>query len=159
MQLHILVLSASLYLPSPTGNSRGVRFHIHHCSLPAGRPWVQKNKLKIGWWDCQPWRDLQGWISSTIWVQGATQGQERMHGPPEHQQLEFIKGQYLIMISVAQLVEHHPAKWKVAGSISSQGTCLGCRFGGQVWKATDQCFSSSLSPFLPLSLKINEIFF
>ena len=30
------------------------------------------------------------------------------------------------LTSVAQLVEYHPAKGKVAGSIPGQGTCLGC---------------------------------
>ena len=48
------------------------------------------------------------------------------------------------LTAVAQLVGCHPAKWKGIGSIPSQGTCLGWGFGpqsGQVWEATDPCFS------------------
>ena len=45
---------------------------------------------------------------------------------------------------VVQLAGHHPARQKVACSVSSWGTCLGCRFGprlGSVPEATDRCFS------------------
>ena len=62
---------------------------------------------------------------------------------------------------VAQLVGHSSTKQKVAIFIPSQGTCLGCRFdpwSGYLREATDQCFSPSLSPSLPLSLKINNYF-
>ena len=54
---------------------------------------------------------------------------------------------------------------KVAGLIPSQGTCLGCGPGPQVWVYERQpmdvsltllCFSPSLSPSLPLSLKLNK---
>ena len=60
-------------------------------------------------------------------------------------------------------------KVKVAGLIPGQGACLGCEFGpsqGTFKKQlTDvflslRCFSPSLSPSLPLSLKIKKkIFF
>ena len=69
-----------------------------------------------------------------------------------------IKDQALT--GVAQLVEHHPTKQKVASSIPGQGTCLECGFGlwtRCIWEATDRCFSPFLSPLL--SLKINKIFF
>ena len=58
------------------------------------------------------------------------------------------------LISAARLVGWHPAKQKVASFIPVQGTYLGCRFAtqlGHVPEATDQCFSPSLSPSLPLS--------
>ena len=45
----------------------------------------------------------------------------------------------LALTGVAQLVGHHSAKQRVAGSILDQGTCLGCRFGprlGSVPEAT-----------------------
>ena len=53
-------------------------------------------------------------------------------------------------------------KQKVARLIPGQGTCLGFRFSpqlGHIQEATDQCFSPSLSPSFPFSLKIkNKIF-
>ena len=39
---------------------------------------------------------------------------------------------YVALAGVAQLVGHHPTDPKVMGSIPSQGTCLGCRFGPQL---------------------------
>ena len=71
---------------------------------------------------------------------------------------------------VAQWIEHQPAKRKVTGSIPSQGTCLGCGPGPQEGVCERQLtavslahrrFSLSLSlfslsPSLPLSLKINK---
>ena len=48
-------------------------------------------------------------------------------------------------------------KERVIGLIPSQGTCLGCRPGSLVWlqeATTHWCFSPSLSPSLPLCLKI-----
>ena len=59
------------------------------------------------------------------------------------------------------LLECCPGHQKVGGSIPSQGTYLGCRFDlllGHVWEVADVsfshgCFSLSLSPSLPLSLK------
>ena len=50
----------------------------------------------------------------------------------------------LIYIQI-QCVGHHSAKWKVAGSIPGQSTCLDCEFGP--WsraEETDQCFSLTL---------------
>ena len=46
--------------------------------------------------------------------------------------------------------------------IPDQGTCLGCGFGPQLGPHekqlidVDQCFSSFLSPSLPLSLNMNK---
>ena len=70
----------------------------------------------------------------------------------------------MAMTGVAFLVEHHPTKRKVTSGISHQGTCLGSRFGpqsGRVQEAVDVslshcCFSPSLSPFLPFSVKIKK---
>ena len=71
----------------------------------------------------------------------------------------FYKNISLALTSVAQLVGPHPANWKVAGLIPSQGTCLGCRPGpqlGHVQKVGDRCFSITLLFLsLLLSLKIN----
>ena len=52
-------------------------------------------------------------------------------------------------MGVAELVEHGLAKQKVAGSIPSQGTCLGyCLVPqlGHIFEAADRCFPPSLSP-------------
>ena len=56
---------------------------------------------------------------------------------------------------MAQLVGHHPADQKVTSSIPGRGTCLGCSSvpGWGLQEAPDGCFSPSLSPSLPLSLK------
>ena len=65
----------------------------------------------------------------------------------------------------SQWIECGAVNQRVTGSIPSQGTCLG--FGPAPWlgvcerQPTDvslshQCFSPSLSPSLPFSLKINE---
>ena len=56
----------------------------------------------------------------------------------------------------AQWIEHLPANQKVAGSIPGQGTCLGCGPVGDMWEATVQCVSPSLSLSFALSLKINK---
>ena len=40
-----------------------------------------------------------------------------------------IKRQNLALAGVAQCIEHRPANQRVASSIPSQGTCLGCRPG------------------------------
>ena len=56
-------------------------------------------------------------------------------------------GVYLALTSVAQLVWHHPAKWKVAGSIPSQGPSLSCGFSpwsGHLREATHWCFTLTL---------------
>ena len=69
------------------------------------------------------------------------------------------------MLSVAQWIGCWPVDQKVAGCIPSQGTCLGCGPGPQVGVYERQlidvsfvhrCFSPSLSPSLPLSLKISK---
>ena len=43
----------------------------------------------------------------------------------------FIKGESQALADVAQWIECQPANQRVAGSIPSQGTCLGCRPGPQ----------------------------
>ena len=58
---------------------------------------------------------------------------------------------------MVQWIEHQPAKQRVAGAISRQGT--GSPVGG-AWEATTHwCFSPSFSPSLQLSLNINKYFF
>ena len=66
------------------------------------------------------------------------------------------------LAGVAQWVDRQPVNERIAGSIPSWGTCLGCglalnlgAFGRQpiYVPLTHGCFSPSLSPFLPLSLK------
>ena len=68
----------------------------------------------------------------------------------------------MALAGVALWVEHLPANWKVGGSIPGQCTCLGWRPGLQLraWERqligvslTYLCFSPSLSPSLPFSLK------
>ena len=70
------------------------------------------------------------------------------------------------LVGVAQWNESWPVDGKVTGLIPSQGTCLGCGPGPQSGACerqphtdvslTHQCFSPSLSPSFPLSLKINQ---
>ena len=59
----------------------------------------------------------------------------------------FFKKKILTLTGVAQWVECHLINQKVASSIPSQGTCLGCRE-----ESTDQCpvpdIDVSLAPFL-----------
>ena len=57
---------------------------------------------------------------------------------------------------VAQWIERWPLKQRVAGSIPSQGTCLGCRSGPQYGTRKRQPHidvSLSLSPSLPFCLE------
>ena len=72
---------------------------------------------------------------------------------------------YFDLGDVAQWIEHRPVNQKVASSIPSQGTYLGCGPGLQLGACERQpidvslthgCFSPSLSPACPLSLKINK---
>ena len=71
------------------------------------------------------------------------------------------------LAGVAQWIEWWPATQKVADSIPSQGTYLACGPSPQVVVCKRQlidlslahwCFSPSLSPSLPFSLKINKNF-
>ena len=71
------------------------------------------------------------------------------------------------LAGVAQWIECRPVNQKGTGSIPSQGTCLACRPGPWlgVYKRqlmdvslSHRCFSPSLSPFLPFSLKVNKYF-
>ena len=57
--------------------------------------------------------------------------------------------------------ELRPANLKVTGSIPRQGTCLGCGPGTLLGACEKQLIDVSLllSVSLPLSLKINKIFF
>ena len=48
-----------------------------------------------------------------------------------------LKSSHLPLAGVAQWIEHWPANQRVAGSIPSQGTCLGCRPGLQ-WVTQDR---------------------
>ena len=65
------------------------------------------------------------------------------------------------LAGIGQWIELQTANQRVAGSVPSQGTCLGGRLGAQwggTWVATTHwCYSLSLSPSLLLSLKINKI--
>ena len=61
------------------------------------------------------------------------------------------------LVGVAKVVGHCPANRKVASSIPSQVTCLGCGPGPQEGVHERQKhIDISLSPFLPLFLKINK---
>ena len=66
-------------------------------------------------------------------------------------ELFTLKWLMLALTSVAQLVGRCPTKPKAADSFPGQGTC-----GFSLQLGTDRCFSFSLSPSFPLSLKINE---
>ena len=63
---------------------------------------------------------------------------------------------------VAQWIDGGPVNQRIASSIPSQGTCLGggarSPVGSMGEATTHWCFSPSLSPSLPLSLKINKVF-
>ena len=73
-----------------------------------------------------------------------------------------MKKETRALAGVAQWIEYWPAKQRVPGSIPSQGTFLGWGLGPQYGAhqrqpaTTHSCFSPSLSPSLPLSLKINK---
>ena len=69
------------------------------------------------------------------------------------------------LAGVAQWMECQPTNRKVAGLISSQGSCLGCGPAPQLGarerqliavSLTHRYLSPSLSPSSPLSLKINK---
>ena len=83
------------------------------------------------------------------------------HGINPHVILSFEKW-FLTLAGVAHWIECRPVNWKVAGSIPSQGTGLGCGPGLQLGAQDRQPHSDvslPLSPSLPVSLKINKIFF
>ena len=73
------------------------------------------------------------------------------------QQSHFTNGE-MALAGVAQGMEHRPANQRVAGSIPSQGTCLGCHLGPQSGAQERQPhIDASLPLFLPpISLKINK---
>ena len=60
------------------------------------------------------------------------------------------------LASVAQWIEHQPANQKVAGSIPSQGTCLGCRPGPQLRACERQLIHVSLPVSLLFLLSKNK---
>ena len=71
----------------------------------------------------------------------------------------------MVLAGAAQWIEHWPVDQKVAGSIATQVTCLGCRPDSQLGvcerptmniSLTHWCFSPSLSLSHFLSLKISE---
>ena len=71
----------------------------------------------------------------------------------------------MALAGVAHWIEPQPVNQTVTGLIPSQGTCLGCRPGHELGVCERQlinaflshhCISLSLSPALPLSLKINK---
>ena len=73
-----------------------------------------------------------------------------------------LKHSLVALAGVTQWTECRPANQRVAGPIPSQGTGLGCGPGPQLEACerqlinvslTYQCFSPSLSPPSPLSLK------
>ena len=79
-------------------------------------------------------------------------------------QLWNIMFVYLALAGMAQWNEREPVDEKLTGLIPSQGTWLGGgpdpqlgrARGNQLMFLSYQCFSPSLSPSFPLSLKINK---
>ena len=75
----------------------------------------------------------------------------------------LIKKEEIALAGVAQWIEHGPVNQRVAGLIPSLGHIPGLQARlpvGDMWEATTHwCVSPSLSPSLPVSLKINKIFF
>ena len=80
---------------------------------------------------------------------------------------KFWNYEIIAVVGVAQWIECWPLNQKVTSSIPTEGTCLGCRPGPHLGACDRQpvdvslahwCFSPSLSPFLPFSLKVNKIF-
>ena len=78
-----------------------------------------------------------------------------------------VQERRLALAGVAQWVGHWPASQKVASSIPSQRTCLGCRPGPQLGvcerrlidvSLTHQCFSHT-SMFLFLSFSLSKKIF
>ena len=61
---------------------------------------------------------------------------------------DSIKYQLLAQTGMAQWVEHHPTKRQVAGSIPSQGMCLG--YSPDLW--LEVCRRQPIDVFLPLFL-------
>ena len=70
----------------------------------------------------------------------------------------YVRSVSSALAGVPQWIEGWPVNRRVVSLIPSQGTCLGCGPGPQQLihvSLTHGCFSPSLSPPLPLSLKIN----
>ena len=62
---------------------------------------------------------------------------------------------FLALAGVAQWIEHLTVKQRVASSIPSQGTCLGCRLGPQQGALKRQLHIAISLPPCP-SLKVNK---
>ena len=76
---------------------------------------------------------------------------------PQSDQQSHLSNIIPALTSVAQLVEHHPAKRKVTGLIPVQGTCgHPLSLVGACVKGNQSMFLPSLSPSLPLTLKKNN---
>ena len=75
-----------------------------------------------------------------------------------HYQDSVINNSTTCLGGVAQWTECLPVNQKVASSIPSQGTCLGCRSDSPVEGALEvnTLMFLSLSPSCPLSKKINK---
>ena len=94
------------------------------------------------------------WLS---WGSGDKEGS----APTEWRFNDDIRELQLALAGLAQWTECRPANQMVASLIPSPGTCLGCGLGPQCRVRERQPHigvSLSLSPSLPLSLKINKIF-
>ena len=73
----------------------------------------------------------------------------------------MVKNIMIALAGVAQWIEHPTANQRVASSIPSQGTCLGCGPGSQLGVLERQPHVDVSLPFFlaPFpSLKINKIF-
>ena len=93
---------------------------------------VVYNRQQSKWMSC---RDTpQVWINFANLTQGETNKSQKLYAiwySLVKLKMTNIRS-ILALTGVAQWVGHRPAKQKVASSILSQGTCLGCGFCPQV---------------------------
>ena len=145
--LHTLHTSSPSHFPT-TGLSKLVHIRQQVSSLLSNgaRQWNQSVRL-------------QGLFRVLQWLE---HGMERKEAKGASSR-SMLRGDLKICIDspgwYSSAVWPQAANRRVAGSISSQGTCLGCRPGpqwGATWEATKHWrFSPFLPPF-PHSLKINK---